>query len=44
MSIAWRIEPVGNDAYRFLNFSGHQARELTIENLSTSEPIYCRTN
>jgi hypothetical protein len=39
VSIAWRIEGIGSDRYRFFNFSGRPAEHVTIEDPGSGEPI-----
>jgi hypothetical protein len=39
MPIAWRVEPLDSDSYRFFNFTGGAAEEVKIENDQSSEPI-----
>lgn len=39
MAIAWRVETIDPGSYRFFNFTGRLACEITIENGQAGEPV-----
>ena len=39
MSIAWRVEALDSNSYRFFNFSGSVADEVRIDDSRADEPI-----
>jgi hypothetical protein len=39
MEIAWRIDDMGFDQYRFLNFSGRMAKDVTISSAGSGDRI-----
>jgi len=39
MAIAWRVDGIGFDRYRFLNFSGRMAEDITISSANSGDRI-----
>jgi hypothetical protein len=39
MAIAWRVDGIGFDRYRFLNFSGRMAKDVTISSAGSGDRI-----
>ena len=39
MAIVWRVDGIGFDQYRFLNFSGRMAKDVTISNAGSGDLV-----
>ena len=39
MAIVWRVEAVGTDSYRFVNFTGRPAADIRIDNDQPGSPV-----